>query len=191
VRYADDAIIVCQDQDDAKRVLNVLPKRFGRFGLTLHPDKTRLVGFVRPATSFMDDRRMPPSSDKEPESFDFLGFTFYWGRTRKGGRAVTRKTAKDRLARAIARVTAWCREHRHEPIREQHQTLYRAVQGHYAYYGVTGNGRQIARFVRKVEEVWRTWLARRSDSAKYTWSWFATILKRFPLPPPRIVHKYA
>ncbi len=188
VRYADDAIIVCHSEQDARRVLAVLPKRFGKFSLTLHPDKTRLVRFARPVPE-RNDRHDDHGGGNGPESFDFLGFTFYWGRTRRGGQAVLRKTAKDRLARAIARVGTWCRAHLHDAISAQHQTLCRAVQGHYAYYGVTGNSRQIGRFVRKVEEVWHKWLARRSNSRRRPWSWFALIRCRFPLPPPRIVHK--
>jgi len=182
-------VIVCTSEQDAERILTALPKRFGRFGLTLHPDKTRLVRFVRPAQPPTPPRNLPPAGPGGPSSFDFLGFTFHWARSRTGRWVVTRKTAKDRLARAIKRVSTWCREHRHEPVTQQHQALCRAVQGHYAYYAVTGNSRQIGRFVRKVEEAWHKWLARRSNSVRDYWSRFAKIQQRFPLPPPRIVHK--
>ncbi len=187
IRYADDAVIVCASEHDATRVLDVLPKRFGKYGLTLHPDKTRLVRFVRP------DRLPAPAMGDPPEStesFNFLGFTYYWGLSRQRYWAVMRRTAKDRLARAIGRVTEWCRVHRHEPLEEQHRTLSSVLRGHYAYYGVTGNSRQLSRFARKVEQAWRDWLARRS-APRRGWQWFHAILRRFALPPPRVVQRQA
>jgi len=187
VRYADDAVIVCRRPDDAERLLAVLPKRFGRYGLTLHPAKTRLVRFERPllwAGKRGDDR-----SKDGPGSFDFLGFTYYWRRSRNGNWVVTRKTAKGRLARAIASVTAWCKEHRHEPLGAQHAALSRKMLGHYAYYGVTGNSRSIGCFARQTERAWHYWVARRSNSGRHTWQWFNQLLRRQPLPAPRIVHK--
>lgn len=188
VRYADDAVIVCRRLDDAERLMAVLPKRFGRFGLTLHPDKTKQVRFERPAY-VTGKGRDDDSDDDGPGSFDFMGFTYHWGRSRQGSWIVRRKTAKSRLARAITRTAVWCRDNRHEPLGKQHAALCRKVQGHYAYYGVTGNGRSLGLFEREVAKAWRYWLARRSGHAKRTWEWFNSLLKRLPLPRPRIVHK--
>jgi len=134
VRYADDAVLLFSREEDARRVMEVLPKRFGKYGLTLHPEKTRLIEFQRP------DRRPPRggSSDR-PGTFDLLGFTHYWGLSRKGKWVVKRKTARDRLSRALKRVAQWCRLHRHHPIEEQQQTLAQKLRGHFGYYGITGN----------------------------------------------------
>jgi RNA-directed DNA polymerase len=178
VRYADDAVIIFEHEDDARRVQAVLPKRFGKFGLCLHPDKTRLVDFRRPRGS------------KRPRgrSFDLLGFTHYWGKSRRGNWVVKRKTMSSRFSRALRAIREWCSRKRHAPIGEQHRQLCMKVRGHYAYYGVTGNGRALRTFVRQVERAWRKWLDRRSGHAKVTWARFRDILRRHPLPPPRIVH---
>lgn len=180
VRYADDAVLVFEQEADARRMLEVLPKRFARYGLTIHPEKTRLVDFRRPGSG----------GDPRPSerSFDVLGFTHYWGRSRKGRWMVVRKTAKGRFGAALTRVAQWCRRHRHCPVAEQHAVLSRKLKGHYAYYGITGNSRALARFRRQVERCWRTWLSRRSRKAGLSWDVFGRLLKRYPLPPPRVVH---
>jgi group II intron reverse transcriptase/maturase len=177
VRYADDAVIVFASRWDAERVLRVLPKRFGKYGLTLHPEKTKLVDFRRPG-----------AGGGGSGSFDFLGFTHLWGKSRKGRRVVQRRTAKDRFARALQRVSEWCRLQRHRPVREQHQALGRKLPGHYQYYGITGNYRALSRFYRAVHEVWRKWLNRRSQRAKMTWERFTRLIRRYPLPRPGIAH---
>lgn len=177
IRYADDAVLVFASERDAKRVMEVLPKRFGRFGLSLHPEKTKLVDFKRPS-----------NRAEGPVSFDLLGFTHFWGKSRKGYWIVQRKTAKDRFARALKRVAWWCRSQRHLPVREQHQALCRKLAGHNQYYGITGNYRALARFCREVHELWRKWLDRRSQRAKMTWERFNRLLQRYPLPKPRVVH---
>ena len=125
--------------------MDVLPKRFGKYGLTLHPDKTRLIPFRRPPRKA--DRWSKDDRDDRPGTFDLLGFTHYWGRTRRGGWAVMRKTASKRLSRAVRSIAQWCREHRHRPICEQHAKLSQKVRGHYAYYGITGNVRALTRFL--------------------------------------------
>jgi len=183
VRYADDAVLGFAREDDARRVYAVLEKRFAKFGLKLHPEKTRLMEFKRPVIT--DRPRGGPGNSR---SFDFLGFTHYWARTRKGGWAVKRKTAKNRLSRALVAIKQWCRRYRHEPVLWQHAQLSRKLRGHYAYYGITGNGRLLARFRHAVERIWRNWLARRSARAKLLWSRFKAFLKRYPLPPARVVH---
>jgi len=187
VRYADDAVILFQNEQDARRVLAVLPKRLGKYGLTLHPEKTRLVEFRRPP------RRAPPPcgrSPARPGTFDLLGFTHYWGKSRTGTWIVRRSTAKDRLRRALVRVGEWCRKHRHDKVSAQQQALAQKLKGHYAYYGITGNSRALQRFLLGVNRAWRKWLNRRSQRARMHWERMQALLERYPLPPPRIVHSY-
>jgi hypothetical protein len=125
VRYADDFVLGFACEEDARRVLDVLPKRFGKYGLTLHPDKTRLVPFVRPG-------RRPPAAGRQgaspPGSFGFLGFTHHWGRSKQGSWVVRRKTAGSRFRRALKRIADWCRLNRHLPIREQYEALGRKLR---------------------------------------------------------------
>lgn len=183
LRYADDFVIICTEEADARRVLEVLPKRFERFGLTLHPEKTRLVPFKPPGP------QGPGGNDGDgPGSFDLLGFTHFWARSRKGNWVVKRQTAKKRLSRALHSIMEWCRNHRHEPIAQQHQTLALKIRGHCQYYGITGNSSRLAAFREAVIGVWRKWLARRSQTAKGAWEWMNGLLKRFPLPQPIAVH---
>lgn len=179
VRYADDVAIVFDHESDARRVLQVLPKRFGRFGLRLHPEKTRLVDFRRPSGG-----GRPPGE----RGFSMLGFTHFWGSSRKGRPVVKRKTATKSLSRSLIRIGTWCRHNRHEPIAKQHATLVQKVRGHYAYFGITGNRRSLSSFVRQVERRWRYWLARRGGRRRMTWEKFSRLLTRFALPSPRIVH---
>ncbi len=180
VRYADDFVMVFAREDDARRVHEALAKRFERYGLTLHPDKTRLLNFQRPGAG--GDGPGPG-----PGTFDLLGFTHYWGRTRRGGWVPKKKTAKDRFSRALRRIAEWCRNHRHDPVGHQHRTLGKKLRGHYAYYGVTFNLRALSQFHRAVVGVWRKWLSRRSHAAYRSWAWMNELLKRWPLPRPRIV----
>jgi len=183
IRFADDAVLAFEQEVDARRVLAVLPKRLGRYGLTLHPEKTRLVDMRRPSNV--------SGNEGEPGwrgTFDTLGFTHFWGRSRKGRRVVKRKTAKGRFGRSLKRVARWCRANRHRPVAEQHAMLNRKLRGHYAYYGVTGNVRALSRFRREVERAWRKWLGRRSGKAHSSWEKFGPLLARYPLAPPRIVH---
>jgi group II intron reverse transcriptase/maturase len=177
LRYADDFVMVFAREDDARRVLDVLPKRFGKYGLRLHPEKTRLVRFQRPS-----------GVRPRPETFELLGFTHYWGRSRKGRWVVKRRTSPSRFTRALASIRHWCRKHRHLPVRAQHAALVRKVLGHNAYYGITPNGQRLGCFVHEVERIWRKWLNRRSNRAKMTWDRFRRLLKQYPLPPPRVVH---
>jgi group II intron reverse transcriptase/maturase len=185
IRYADDFVILFTHEDDARRVLEVLPKRFGKYGLTLHPEKTRLVPFCRPpqnAAGAGDDR------DSRPGTFNLLGFTHYWGRSWRGRWVVMRQTASDRLSRAVKKIAQWCRKHRHDPVDEQHRTLSQKVRGHYAYYGITGNARALQAFLEAVKRCWRKWLDRRNRQRTMIWDRFARLLKRYPLPPPKVVH---
>jgi len=187
IRYADDFVILFAHEEDARRVMEVLPKRFGKYGLTLHPDKTRLISFRRPSSK----ANGPKSDDNgRPGTFALLGFTHYWGRTRRGGWAVTRKTASKRLSRAVRSIAQWCRANRHHPIVEQHAKLSQKVRGHYAYYGITGNARALHWFLWAVSRAWRKWLNRRDRCRVMLWSRFNRLLKRYPLPWPKIVHSY-
>ena len=180
IRYADDAVIVFQLEADANRVLEVLPKRFGKYGLTLHPEKTRLVPFRRPR---LDDepRRGSPS---RPGTFDVLGFTHYWGRSRQRNWVVKRKTAASRIRRTLSSISEWCRRHRHRPVREQWAMLCAKLRGHNAYFGIVGNTRSLARVRYWVRRVWRFWLSRRFHRAHIRWDKFALLEQRYPLPPP-------
>jgi hypothetical protein len=181
VRYADDFVIVFARQDDAMRVHEVLPKRFGKYGLTLHPDKTRLVPFRRPDRS--------KSDDDSPGTFDLLGFTHYWGLSRNGKWVVKKRTAKDRFSRTLRRIRDWCRVHRHDDVEAQHHGLVVRLRGHYAYYGVTSNFDALARLWHETKAIWRKWLSRRSQRAFLDWRAMHRLLRRFPLPSPRIVHR--
>jgi len=181
VRYCDDFVVLFESKQDAERFLAVLPKRFGKYGLTLHPDKTRMVSFQRPDRVDDDDDR--------PRTFDFLGFTHHWAVSRKGNWIVKQRTAKDRLSRALRRLREWCRWHRHHPLEEQHRTLTKKLNGHYAYYGITSNFDQISRFFYLAHFAWHAALARRSQRGM-PWRTMEKLLERYPLPAPRIVHRY-
>jgi RNA-directed DNA polymerase len=185
IRYADDAVLLFEVEEDARRVMAVLPKRFGKYGLTLHPDKTRLLPFQRPP------KGPPPiggASPTPPSTFDLLGFTHYWGRSRRGNWAIMRRTANDRFSRALRRVAEWGRSHMHDELSSQQEGLARKLRGHYEYYGIAGNSKALRRFFWEVVAVWRKWLDRRSQNAKMTWERMHRLLKRYPLPRPRITH---
>jgi len=179
IRFADDYVILFTDKRDALRVQEVLPKRFGKYGLTLHDEKTRLVDFHRPS-----------GSRHHSETFVFLGFTHYWGKSRKGNWVVQRKTAQKKLKLAVRKVYEWCKVHRHDPVKEQWQALCRKVQGHYGFYGITSNMRGLNRYYEQVKRAWRKWLNRRSRNRDMPWNRFNRLLDRYPLPRPRIVHSY-
>ena len=183
VRWADDFIICFSLEEEARKVLEVIPKRFGRFGLEINEEKTRLVEFRRPPY------RQKPK--EKPETFDFLGFTHYWGMSRNKKWVVKKKTMKSRLARALCSINKWCKENRHLKLREQRKKLSQKLYGHYGYYGVSGNFSSIKRFYRQACRYWRKWLNRRSRKSMVTWRKMRQILKHYPLPSPKIVHKKA
>ena len=191
IRYADDFVIVFQLKYDAERVRNVISKRFEKYGLAVHPEKTQLIDFRSPTHS--ERCREEQSNDNEKgggrqQTFDLLGFTHYWGKTRKGGWAVMRKTMKSRFARSVQKIAPWCCSNRHKSIREQWKELCVKVRGHYGYYGITGNIRSIRKFRYQVERSWRRWLDRRNSKRSFTWEKFKDFLVRFSLPIPKIVH---
>jgi group II intron reverse transcriptase/maturase len=183
VRYADDAVIAFEDHLSSKKMLDVLGKRLGRYGLALHPTKTRFVDF-----------RFRRPGGRHPATvgttFNFLGFTHVWGKSRNGKNVVRQITAKDRYARALASVTEWCRRNLHLPFREQHARLTRMIRGHCAYYGITGNGRRIRWYHHQLVRIWKKWLARRGRHSNLPWPRFKAMLARYPLPPALIVHQY-
>lgn len=179
IRFADDFVIVFERLDDAGRVMNVLPKRFEKYGLQLHPEKTRLVDICHPW-----------ESHRKPGTFDFLGFTFYWGKTQNNGYAVKKKTAAKKFRRSLKQVHTWCKKNRHQPIAWLCSKLGEKLNGHYAYYGVTGNYKSIAEFRYRVERILRYWLNRRSRKGDgMSWHRFGILMRdHFTLPKARIVH---
>ncbi len=176
VRFADDFVMAFEYDSDARRVMTVLAQRFAKFHLTIHPEKTRMVDFRRPK----------PGS--RGETFDFAGFRLYWGRSRKGNPTIKWKTISSRLSQKLVAVAEWCRNHRHDPVSEQRAMLSRKLHGHYNYYGVTHNYRSLKRYYRGVCRGWHKWLNRRSRKRDLSWDAFNRLLKRHPLPLPRVVH---
>jgi len=197
VRYADDFVIVFARKEDAERVLDVLPKRFGRFGLALHEGKTRLVRFEPPGRR-PPGQKSPDACDRSRHTqgsssrvFDFLGFTHHWAKSWRSGRwVVRRRTAGDRLTRSIRAINRWIRWHRHLPLEVQQAALSRKLRGHYAYYGITGNAERLGYFHQQVIRLWRKWLSRRSQRGRVLANWerFQRLLVRYPLPLPVAIH---
>lgn len=180
LRYADDFVIGCEREDDARRIMEVLPKRMQRFGLTLNTDKTRIVSFA-----------MPLGESKGKGTFDFLGFTHYWAKTKKGLWIIKRKTARQRVKRALKRIHQWCRSNMHAPVKDQCRTLRKKLRGHYQYYGIQCNSQALKTVHRYTVRSWKHWLSRRDASNPMTWEKFNTkVLKWFPLPPPKVIHAW-
>ena len=198
VRYADDFVMGFECREDAERVMNALPGRFGRYGLKLHEGKTRpfrqaqgpepaegLVRFGRPGAGPGGE-----SGSGKPETFDFLGFNHHWAKSRKGRWFVQRKTARKRLSRALKTIHGWCRKNRHRPLEELLPELGRKLRGHYAYYGIMCNYRSLAKFYEGATRGMQWWLNRRSRQEDgMSWERFKTLIRQvYPLPKPRIVH---
>ncbi len=184
VRYCDDFVMVFEDYRDSVRVHRVLGKRFGKYGLSLHPEKTRRVDFrfKRP------DGVCQPAT--QAATFNFLGFTHVWGKSRRGKDIVCQRTAKDRYARALRAVHEWCKKHRHLSLTEQHAKLSRMMTGFFAYYGITGNEQRLRWYAHRVKRIWFAWLRRRSRGRAGGFARYDALLARYPLPRPRIVHRY-
>jgi RNA-directed DNA polymerase len=181
VRFADDFIMGFERLKDAQKVQRVLAKRCARFGLEINAEKTRLVRFGRPPSG-------GARPGDKPGSFDFLGFTHYWGNSRRGNQVVMRKTAGDRFRRALRKIREWGWEHRHLPMREQQCRLNKMLRGHDAYYGIIGNTRMLQRLRWEVAKLWRKWLVRRNRGKSPNREKFNAMLRVFPLTPARVVH---
>jgi RNA-directed DNA polymerase len=184
VRYADDFILCFQYREDAERVLRVLPKRFAKHGLTLHPEKPQLLAFGRSALS-----RRP--GGQRPGTFDFLGFTHVCARSRRGRFTIHVRTMRTRLRRSVKAVAQWCQQHRHDRVENQAAGLNAKLRGHYQYYGLPTNYRSLWQFYRAVRRHWCTWLNRRTRGKTLDWARFAQLLLRHPLRRPRITHAWA
>jgi len=184
IRYADDAIVCFQYREDAQRVLEVLPKRFAKYGLRLHPQKTRLVAFGRGA------HHQAKRTKTKTATFDFLGFTHRCATSRAGKFVVHVATMKKRLKRGIKAIADWCRAHRHDPMEHQQRMLNAKLRGHYQYYGRPTNYRSLGRFYRAVRRLWRKRLNRRTRGKPLSWQRFVKLLARYPLLPPRITHAW-
>jgi len=178
VRFADDFVIAFAQESDARRVYEVLPKRFAKFGLELHPEKTRLVPFKRPPPSKDDDGRRGVAQ----ETFDLLGFTLFWAKSTQGYWVIKVETAPSRFTRTLHRLSEWCRAHRHWPVVEQWKRLCRSVVGHFNYFGVVGNAGRLLALRHEVYGIWRRWLDRRSQRARMSWAKMRLLHQRYPLP---------
>ena len=183
VRYADDFVMGFSSQSDAETFQEKLKARFASYGLEIHPEKTRLVRFKRPS-------KYAREGEPKPESFDFLGFTHYWGTSRKGNNVVQRKTSSKRFTRSLKSIKEWGWKHRHLPLRQQQEQINRKLQGHYSYYGISGNIRSLSRLLFEVQKKWRQWLGRRTRKGRKNWSAFNALLRNYPLVRPKIIHNY-
>jgi len=186
IRFADDIVMVFRHEDDARKVMRVLPKRLEKYKLELHPTKTRLVDFRSPA------RHRPKNDDPDdrgPGTFNMLGFTHHWKKNRKGNWTVGRRTAKDRKSRVMKALGTWCREHRHDPVDTQWRQLCSKLRGHIQYYGVTYNFPTLSEVVHRAARIWQKWLNRRSQKRTLDWAKMQRLLRRYPLPKPRIPHQ--
>ena len=184
IRFADDAILCFQHREDAEKVMRVLPKRFEKYGLTLHPEKTRLIEFGRHAA------RNAKKQGKQPESFDFLGFKHLCARSRKGGFTVHVRTLAKRLRRGLKAIADWCKQHRRTPVNQQQEALNAKLRGHYQYYGRPTNYYSIKQFYRRVCRIGREWLGRRTRGRPLRWDRYNAILRQHPLLLPRITHAW-
>jgi RNA-directed DNA polymerase len=182
VRYLDDFIVGFQHRKVAEQFLLVLRERLGQFGLTLHPNKTRLLEFGRYAAQNRQDR-----GQGKPETFQFLGFVHSCGRTKKGEFLVHRHTAADRLRAKLNDVKAELRWRRHDPVPEVGIWLGSVVRGHCQYYGIPGNWRAIARFRNEVSRHWHRALSRRSQKGPVRWDRMHRLIQRW-IPRARVVH---
>jgi RNA-directed DNA polymerase len=185
IRYADDFVMGFACEEDARKVRDVLPRRFEKYGLTIHPEKTRLVPFERPSDR---PQRTETSARTPAGTFDLLGFTHYWGRSRRGYWVLKRKTSRSRFRRGLTAMAQWCRANRHRAMTDQHQTLGQKLRGHFASYGITGNADALNRFRRGVIGLWRKWLGRRHRGGPVPWERMDRLLERYPLPPAIVVH---
>ena len=185
IRYADDLVIVFEHEAAARRVMEVLPKRMSKYGLTIHPEKSRLLDFRapdRPAGAVNDKAAPGDAVTRGNDSFDFLGFTHYWGCSRRGRPQVKRKTSRSRWGRSLSRIWEWCRDHRHDPPVLQQSDLTQKLRGHFAYYGLADNLRGLHGFLSETHRIWRFWWNRRGRGDSMPWEKYERFSRRYPLP---------
>jgi group II intron reverse transcriptase/maturase len=180
VRFADDFVIGFQYEADARRVEEILPKRFAKYGLEIHPEKSRLLAFGKPSA-----RQEVTRGDN---TFDFLGFTHYWARSRKGNWVIKRKTSRKKVRKTLQALWIWCRNNRHKDLKHQHQTLCSKLRGHFQYFGVRCNMESMQAVLHHAQRGWKYWLHRRSSKHAMDWGKFTELLECMPLPAPRIIH---
>ncbi|GAA3953346.1 group II intron reverse transcriptase/maturase [Chitinophaga oryziterrae] len=182
IRFADDFLLGFTNREDALRVMEVLPKRLGKFGLTLHPEKTRLID--------LDEEK---GKDNHPKkTFDFLGFTHYMSKSRKGNLILKRKTSSKKLNLALMRLSDWIKFYRHKlPITELITELNQKLRGHYAYYGITFNSRRLNAYFMQTKRLLHKWLNHRGGKRVWTWDKIMKLTTEWiPLVQPRIYHSY-
>src|SRR6201987_263793 len=184
VRYADDLVAGFEHESYARRFLDAMRDRLGKFALSLHPDKTRLIEFGRFAAT---DRKIRGLG--KPETFTFLGFTFIGGRSRGGNFQLQRKTRRDRMLGKLKDIKAELRRRMHQPIPEQGRWLRQVVTGHFVYYAVPTNSRALSAFRHHVTDLWRRTLRRRSQKDGFTWDRMTRLVDDW-LPQPRILHPW-
>ncbi len=184
VRYADDLVAGFEHEDDARRFLDAMRKRFDAFALSLHPEKTRLIEFGRHAAA-----RRARSGLGRPETFAFLGFTYICGRSRRGNFQLQRKTRRDRQRAKLQDIKGELRRRMHQPIPIQGSWLKQVVTGHFAYYAVPTNARALSAFRHYVTDLWRRALRRRSQKDGFTWDRMTKLAAGW-LPEPRILHPW-
>jgi len=185
VRYCDDFVICVQYKDEAGRILEMLKERLGKFNLELAGDKTRIIEFGRYA------RRNAQAKGRKPETFDFLGFTHFIDKSRKGNFKLGRKTDKKKMTAKLKEMKIWLREIRNQyPTREWWKTLKAKLSGHFRYYGISGNFRSIRKYYRLTLRLVYKWMNRRSQKKSFNWETFAEYLKIHELPKPKIYHNF-
>ncbi len=185
VRYADDFVIGFREESDARRCLADLKDRFIKFGLELHPEKTRLIEFGRYA-----QERRAKRGDGPPETFDFLGFTHISGKTRRGDYTIHRRTARKKFQAKLADLKEKLSRNRHADLAQVGRWLQRVVRGWCQYYAVPGNYERLRQFRDEIQKMWLRALRRRSQRGRrLTWDKFSKLCKRW-LPTPKILHPY-
>jgi len=185
IRYADDFILCFQFREDAEKVLQVLTQRFAKYGLQLHPEKTRLIEFGPDALT-----KSEQPGGTRPATLDFLGFTHICKWSRRGLFMIQLRTMRKRLRRSLKAMAAWCRQHRHDPVEDQCKALNRKLRGHYQYYGRPTNFRSLREYYRNVRRIWKIWLNRRTRGHTMNRERYGQVLRRYPLLLPRITHAW-
>ena len=164
----------------------MLDKRFAKYGLSLHPEKTRLIAFGRFAA-----QQTGRHGEEKPATFDFLGFTHICARSRRGRFTIQVRTMRKRCQRSLKQVSTWCRSHRHDVVAEQCEVLNSKLRGHYQYYGRPTNYQSIWKYYRRVRSIWRKWLNRRTRGKTLPWHTYEQLLRRHPLLRPYICRPWA